>query len=203
MAFAAKAAMQEQWSFVHSRQIVAMVDDSGGDLLSHGCEWNGCQSLSRDLDQSGRLGGPRFLEMDTNFRIVEVKAARVPRGRRIVTYHNTAADLETVFNHDGHIPHIPQFGLGICRRALMTLRTSRPNARVSAGTRAKFRVLTSREAEVLTWVARGKSAWEIGEILLITKRTVDEHVKTAARKIGATNRTHAVAIAIRDRLIDI
>jgi LuxR family quorum sensing-dependent transcriptional regulator len=52
-------------------------------------------------------------------------------------------------------------------------------------------------------VARGKSAWEIGEILLISKRTVDEHVKTAVRKIGASNRTHAVAIAIRDRLIDI
>jgi DNA-binding CsgD family transcriptional regulator len=28
-------------------------------------------------------------------------------------------------------------------------------------------------------------------------------VKTAVRKIGASNRTHAVAIAIRDRLIDI
>jgi LuxR family quorum sensing-dependent transcriptional regulator len=69
--------------------------------------------------------------------------------------------------------------------------------------RAKSRVLTSREVEVLTWVSRGKSAWEIGEILLITKRTVDEHVQTAARKIGASNRTHAVAIAIRDRLIDI
>jgi LuxR family quorum sensing-dependent transcriptional regulator len=71
------------------------------------------------------------------------------------------------------------------------------------GTRTKTRGLTSREAEVLTWVARGKSAWEIGEILHITKRTVDEHVKTAARKIGASNRTHAVALAIRDRMIDI
>jgi LuxR family quorum sensing-dependent transcriptional regulator len=70
-------------------------------------------------------------------------------------------------------------------------------------TRAKTRALTSREAEVLTWVARGKSAWEIGEILHITKRTVDEHVQTAVRKIGAANRTHAVALALRDRLIDI
>jgi LuxR family quorum sensing-dependent transcriptional regulator len=64
-------------------------------------------------------------------------------------------------------------------------------------------VLTSRESEVLTWVARGKSAWEIGEILHITKRTVDEHVHTAARKIGAANRTHAVALAIRDGMIEV
>jgi len=63
--------------------------------------------------------------------------------------------------------------------------------------------LTPREREVLAWVARGKSAWEIGEILDITKRTVDEHVQTTVRKLGAINRTHAVALAIRDDVIDI
>jgi DNA-binding CsgD family transcriptional regulator len=62
--------------------------------------------------------------------------------------------------------------------------------------------LTTREREVLTWISLGKSAWEIGEILGISKRTVDEHAQTAARKLGATNRTQAVAIAIRDCLID-
>ena len=61
--------------------------------------------------------------------------------------------------------------------------------------------LTSRESEVLRWVANGKSASEIGEILKITKRTVDEHVQTSIRKLGALNRTHAVAIALRDGLI--
>jgi LuxR family quorum sensing-dependent transcriptional regulator len=61
--------------------------------------------------------------------------------------------------------------------------------------------LTARESEVLRWVANGKSAREIGEILDITKRTVDEHVQVAIRKLGATNRTHAVALALRDGLI--
>lgn len=61
--------------------------------------------------------------------------------------------------------------------------------------------LTPRECEVLRWVANGKSAWEIGEILHITKRTVDEHVQTAVRKLGAVNRTHGVAIALRDGVI--
>jgi LuxR family quorum sensing-dependent transcriptional regulator len=49
--------------------------------------------------------------------------------------------------------------------------------------------LTARECEVLTWVAQGKYAWEIGEILGIAKRTVDEHIQTVMRKIGAVNRT--------------
>jgi LuxR family quorum sensing-dependent transcriptional regulator len=61
--------------------------------------------------------------------------------------------------------------------------------------------LTARESEVLRWVANGKSAWEIGEILNITKRTVDEHVQGGVRKLGAANRTHAVAIALRDGII--
>jgi LuxR family quorum sensing-dependent transcriptional regulator len=61
--------------------------------------------------------------------------------------------------------------------------------------------LTTREREVLNWIASGKSAWEIGEILAISKRTVDEHTQAALRKLGAANRAQAVAIAMRDRII--
>lgn len=63
--------------------------------------------------------------------------------------------------------------------------------------------LTLREREVLAWSSPGKSAWEIGEILNLAKRTVDEHAKTAMRKLGARTRTQAVAIAIRKRLFEI
>jgi DNA-binding CsgD family transcriptional regulator len=62
--------------------------------------------------------------------------------------------------------------------------------------------LTPREREVLTWVAKGKSAWEISQILHIAKRTVDAHVQTAAHKLGAANRAQAVAIALLHRLIE-
>jgi LuxR family transcriptional regulator, quorum-sensing system regulator BjaR1 len=62
-------------------------------------------------------------------------------------------------------------------------------------------VLTAREREVLSWAGAGKSAAQIGRALKISKRTVDEHSQTAARKLGAANRTQAVAIALRDRII--
>jgi LuxR family quorum sensing-dependent transcriptional regulator len=62
--------------------------------------------------------------------------------------------------------------------------------------------LTAREREVVAWASQGKSAWEIGEILHITQRTVEEHLTNAARKLGASNRTHAVAIAIRTNIIN-
>jgi LuxR family quorum sensing-dependent transcriptional regulator len=63
-------------------------------------------------------------------------------------------------------------------------------------------VLTAREREVLSWVADGKSAAQISQALKISKRTVDEHSQTAARKLGAANRTQAVAIAMRERMIE-
>jgi LuxR family quorum sensing-dependent transcriptional regulator len=57
--------------------------------------------------------------------------------------------------------------------------------------------LTQRQREVLCWIAQGKSAWEISEILRISKRTVDHHTQQAARKLRAVTRTQAVVNAIR------
>lgn len=61
--------------------------------------------------------------------------------------------------------------------------------------------LTAREREVLSWAAEGKTSDDISAILHITRRTVEEHFVTAGRKLGSCNRTHAVAIAIRGKLI--
>ncbi len=66
---------------------------------------------------------------------------------------------------------------------------------------AEHRSLTLREREVLWWASQGKSALEIAGILQINKRTVDEHIQNASRRLGAANRTQAVAIALRERLI--
>jgi DNA-binding CsgD family transcriptional regulator len=65
------------------------------------------------------------------------------------------------------------------------------------------RLLSSREQEVLQWVARGKTAPEIGCILGISKRTVDFHVNSAVEKLNAANRIHAVAIAIQNLVFTI
>jgi DNA-binding CsgD family transcriptional regulator len=63
--------------------------------------------------------------------------------------------------------------------------------------------LTPRELEVLTWVARGQSASVIAKSLQITKRTVDEHVSNAARKLGAGNRTQAAVLALLRHMIEV
>jgi len=62
-------------------------------------------------------------------------------------------------------------------------------------------VLTEREREVLEWIARGKSAWEIASILGISEKSVEFHVEGAKRKLQVFNRTHAVAKALMMGLI--
>ncbi len=54
--------------------------------------------------------------------------------------------------------------------------------------------LTEREREVLSWAADGKTAWEIGCILHLSHRTVEGYFYRACQKLGAANRTQAIAI---------
>ena len=61
--------------------------------------------------------------------------------------------------------------------------------------------LTGREREVLTLLAQGLQLEEIGHRLGIGTETVRTHVRNASDRLGASNRTHAVAIAIRHKLI--
>ena len=56
--------------------------------------------------------------------------------------------------------------------------------------------LTQREAEVLCWLARGKSNRDIGEILNISSRTIDKYLEQVYSKLGVENRTSAAAIAL-------
>lgn len=57
--------------------------------------------------------------------------------------------------------------------------------------------LTKREAEVLVWIARGKSNRDIGEILGLSPRTVNKHLEQIYAKLGVENRASATAIAVR------
>jgi len=74
-------------------------------------------------------------------------------------------------------------------------------ARALASDRAEKTVsappnLSEREREVLKWVARGKTDWEIGEILNISKETSFAHVRNCCRKLDAQTRTQAAVRAI-------
>ena len=56
--------------------------------------------------------------------------------------------------------------------------------------------LTQREVEVISWVAEGKSTWEIATILSCSERTIKFHISNLCRKLGAINRCQAISKAI-------
>ncbi|MGH8792383.1 MAG: response regulator transcription factor [Stackebrandtia sp.] len=61
--------------------------------------------------------------------------------------------------------------------------------------------LTERESQVLAGLAAGKRNEAIGRELHLSELTVKTHLGTLFRKIGASNRAHAVAIAFRQGVL--
>jgi DNA-binding NarL/FixJ family response regulator len=56
--------------------------------------------------------------------------------------------------------------------------------------------LTARETEVLTWIAQGKTNYEIGVILSACTGTICKHVEHILCKLDVKNRTAAAVIAL-------
>ncbi len=57
--------------------------------------------------------------------------------------------------------------------------------------------LTFREAEILMWIARGKTNKEIGIILTTSPRTVNKHLEHIFEKLGVSTRAAAVAMVLK------
>lgn len=57
--------------------------------------------------------------------------------------------------------------------------------------------LTEREAEVLYWVANGKTNREVAQILELSPRTVNKHLEQVFTKLGVDNRTAAAGMALK------
>ncbi|WP_426105911.1 helix-turn-helix transcriptional regulator [Pseudomonas sp. TWR1-1-3] len=61
--------------------------------------------------------------------------------------------------------------------------------------------LSCRELEILKWTAEGKIASDIGMILGLSTRTVNFHISSAMKKLGANNKTSAVVMAAKSGLL--
>jgi DNA-binding CsgD family transcriptional regulator len=61
--------------------------------------------------------------------------------------------------------------------------------------------MTSREIEVITFTAIGKTRSEISKILTLSEETVKVYVERACRKLNAVNKANAITIAMTLGLI--
>lgn len=63
-------------------------------------------------------------------------------------------------------------------------------------------LLSQRELEVLQYIAQGKTNKEIGKQLFISEKTVKAHLRAIFKKLKVTDRTEAVAYAMREGWIE-
>lgn len=63
-------------------------------------------------------------------------------------------------------------------------------------------MLTEREREVLTQIARGRSNREIARALVVSEKTVKTHVSNILMKLGLQDRTQAALYAVRHGLAE-
>ncbi len=89
-------------------------------------------------------------------------------------------------------------GRGSRGRWWCRVRRSSGSTRISTARLARSR-FTDREREVLSFLERGSTDREIAAALTISVKTVEKHVGAILRKLGAQNRTQAVARA-RERV---
>ncbi len=79
--------------------------------------------------------------------------------------------------------------------------------RLSAGVAAEIAehatndALTPREVDVLRLLAKGNANKEIGAQLSLTEETVKSHIRSILAKLGANDRTHALAIGLKRGII--
>ena len=86
---------------------------------------------------------------------------------------------------------------------LASIMTFNALRRIRSDHSLRIEPISSREKEVLTWCALGRTSKEIAYILFVSENTVNAHIKNAIQKLSARNKTEAVTIAVRMGLISI
>src|SRR3978361_1261367 len=82
-------------------------------------------------------------------------------------------------------------------RGIVTLHERGANANETVAGQQESVQLTSKQQETLSWVAEGKTSWEISVIMRCKEETVNYHVKGILKRLYATNKAHAVGKAMR------
>lgn len=150
--------------------------------------------LRRRVDVDGALDGPEAIR---TLRRTEPSLGIVGHGERAERHIATAALQAGASSYVARTADAAAL-----RRAVdAALRQERfvDPAVPPKGSRGK---LTRRQREILQRLANGESTTVAARDLGLSEETVKTHTRNALARLGARNRTHAVAIAMRESLIE-
>lgn len=175
-------------------EVVAQVETLKPDVLLLDLampELDGVETLERLREVSPEVRAIVFTAFDTDERILSAMQAGAQG------YLLKGVPREELFNavrvvHAGGSLLQPVVASKLLRQV------SRQNQTMN-----EIESLTPRELEVLRLVAQGLQNKEIAAELVISERTVKFHVSSIMGKLGAGNRTEAVALAAQQGLIDL
>jgi DNA-binding NarL/FixJ family response regulator len=125
--------------------------------------------------------------------------ADAPEASRAEWLMNHASDTATHTAGDGSMliaRRLGAVGMGESMWLLSCVPTAAQD--LAAPSRLASAALTPRETEVLSWVAKGKTNRDVGEILGLSPRTVNKHLEHVFEKLGVETRAAAAALASRE-----
>ena len=116
---------------------------------------------------------------------------------RYRTSVSVCADRHDLSGEVPHAVHLVAIYLTDAMQRLMRLAHADNNSADDASKTS----LTPREREIMKWLASGKTAWEISEILSISERTVRFHIDNTKHKFGVATTMQAVVRSLVEREI--
>ncbi len=120
----------------------------------------------------------------------EAAPGRLPQAMDAALLDDSAPVLLTLSNLHLSVRNMGRVGIG---ETMLLLEQRSANA--SAPSRLTNASLTPRETEVLSWLAKGKTNRDIGDILGMSHRTVNKHLEHIFEKLGVETRAAAAALA--------
>lgn len=180
------------------QHLVEAVEDQSPDVIILDIDWpslNGLKLSKRIARHSPNTGVVMLSPNPTDEELVKV----VKSGAAAYLSKNTGAKelVETIKRvSQGEYP-IDDILADTPDATEQVLRGLRDVALLCRVAHSLANPLTFRETQVLDCISRDKSNKQIGMALQISEQTVKSHVSTILRRLDATHRAHAVALAMR------
>jgi len=185
-----------------------------------------CKVLSADFEVQEAAGREEALDLvrhvaDFDVAVLDMawrrngSGASISGTETIREMHRAAPMLGVVAHGDRPERHLANAALGAgatayvartagpeeLRRAVQAAAAQEPFVDDEVPPKGSRGVITVRQREILQLLADGESATVAARKLGLSEETVKTHMKNTLGRLGAKNRSHAVAIGLRESLI--